>query len=50
MLSPQTARQLVVATVAPVTDYAANVWMHACGEKARGWLNRTQKPAYTLSP
>ncbi|EAQ91505.1 hypothetical protein CHGG_03440 [Chaetomium globosum CBS 148.51] len=29
MLSPRTARQLFVATVAPVMDYAANVWMHA---------------------
>jgi ribonuclease HI len=43
MLSPQTARQLFVATVAPVMDYAANVWMHACGEKVLGWLNRAQK-------
>ena len=34
MLSPRTARQLFVATVAPVMDYAANVWKHACGEKA----------------
>ena len=24
-------------------DYAANVWMHACGEKALSWLNRAQK-------
>ncbi|EAQ84299.1 hypothetical protein CHGG_10703 [Chaetomium globosum CBS 148.51] len=37
------ARQLFVATVAPVMDYAANVWMHACGEKALSWLNRAQK-------
>ncbi|EAQ91643.1 hypothetical protein CHGG_03578 [Chaetomium globosum CBS 148.51] len=43
MLSPRTARQLFVATVAPVMDYAANVWMHACGEKALSWLNRAQK-------
>ncbi|EAQ93099.1 predicted protein [Chaetomium globosum CBS 148.51] len=28
---------------APVMDYAANVWMHACGEKALSWLNRAQK-------
>jgi len=40
MLSPRIARQLFVATVAPVMDYAANVWMHACGEKALSWLNR----------
>lgn len=43
MLSPRTARQLFVATVAPVMDYAANVWMHACGGKALSWLNRAQK-------
>ncbi|EAQ83089.1 hypothetical protein CHGG_10907 [Chaetomium globosum CBS 148.51] len=43
MLSPRTAGQLFVATVAPVMDYAANVWMHACGEKALSWLNRAQK-------
>jgi hypothetical protein len=40
MLSPRTARQLFVATVAPVMDYAANVWKHVCGEKALSWLNR----------
>lgn len=28
MLSPSTARQLFGATVAPVMDYASNVWMH----------------------
>ncbi|KZL88177.1 reverse transcriptase, partial [Colletotrichum incanum] len=28
-LSPATARQLFTATVAPVVDYASNVWMHA---------------------
>jgi NAD(P)-dependent dehydrogenase (short-subunit alcohol dehydrogenase family) len=43
MLSPRTARQLFVATVAPVMDYAASVWMHACGGKALSWLNRAQK-------
>jgi ribonuclease HI len=43
MLSPRTARQLFIATVTPVMDYAANVWMHACGEKALSWLNRAQK-------
>jgi hypothetical protein len=29
-LTPRTARQLFTATVAPVVDYASNVWMHAC--------------------
>lgn len=43
MLSPRAARQLFVATVAPIMDYAASVWMHACGEKALSWLNRAQK-------
>ena len=43
MLSPRIARQLFIATVAPVMDYAANVWMHACGERALSWLNRAQK-------
>jgi hypothetical protein len=29
MLSPSIARQLFSATVAPVMDYASNVWMYA---------------------
>lgn len=43
MLSPRTARPLFVTTVAPVMEYAASVWMHACGKRALGWLNRAQK-------
>jgi ribonuclease HI len=43
MISPQTARQLFIATVAPATDYASNVWMHACGAKGTKYLNRIQK-------
>ncbi|KAB5515136.1 hypothetical protein GE09DRAFT_1067015 [Coniochaeta sp. 2T2.1] len=43
MLFLRTARQLFVATVAPVMDYAANVWMHACGENPLSSLNRAQK-------
>jgi hypothetical protein len=43
MISPRTARQLFGATVAPVVDYAAGVWMHACGAKATQYLNRVQK-------
>lgn len=43
MLSPMTARQLYVSTVAPVMDYASNVWMHACGTAAMPSLNRVQK-------
>jgi hypothetical protein len=43
VLSPQIARQLFVATVAPVMDYAASIWMHACRESSLSWLNRAQK-------
>jgi hypothetical protein len=38
-LSPATARQLFTATVAPAVDYASNVWMHACKDKAIGLIN-----------
>ena len=37
------AKQLFVATVAPVIEYAASVWMHACRKRALSWLNRAQK-------
>lgn len=40
MLSPRTARQLFVSTVAPVMDYASSVWMHSCGAQELAWLNR----------
>ena len=40
MLSPSTAQQLFNATVAPVMDYASNVWMHAVKEPAMTMLNR----------
>jgi uncharacterized protein (DUF2384 family) len=43
MLSPQTARHLFAARVAPVMDYAASIWLHASGERALSWLNRAQK-------
>ncbi|KAJ5152514.1 hypothetical protein N7492_009794 [Penicillium capsulatum] len=42
-LSPATARQLFTSTVAPVVDYASNVWMHACKDKAIGPINRVQR-------
>ncbi|EED20855.1 norsolorinic acid reductase, putative [Talaromyces stipitatus ATCC 10500] len=32
-----------MATVAPVADYASNVWMHACKAKGTQYLNRMQK-------
>jgi hypothetical protein len=34
-LSPQTARQLFEATVAPAMDYASSVWMHASKQLAK---------------
>ncbi|OHE90225.1 zinc knuckle [Colletotrichum orchidophilum] len=42
-LSPATARQLFTATVAPVVDYASNVWMHAYKDKLIGPINRVQR-------
>jgi endonuclease/exonuclease/phosphatase family metal-dependent hydrolase/ribonuclease HI len=43
LVSPSTARQLFGATVAPVVDYASNVWMHACGCKGMALMNRIQR-------
>jgi hypothetical protein len=43
MVSPSTARQLFGSTVAPVVDYASNIWMHACGSAAMASLNRVQR-------
>jgi hypothetical protein len=43
MVSPSTARQLFGATVAPVVDYASNIWMHACGVSAIATINRVQR-------
>jgi len=42
-LSPATARQLFSSTVAPVVDYASNVWMHAFKNKSIGPINRVQR-------
>jgi Reverse transcriptase (RNA-dependent DNA polymerase) len=42
-LSPATARQLFTSTVAPVVDYASNVWMHAFKDKLKGPINRVQR-------
>lgn len=39
-LSLATARQLFISTVAPVVDYASNVWMHGFKDKASGPINR----------
>ena len=43
MTSPSAARQLFGATVAPVVDYASNIWNHACGSPAMAALNRVQR-------
>lgn len=42
-LSPSMARQLFTSTVAPVLDYASNVWMHAFKDKLVGPINRVQR-------
>ena len=42
-LSPATARRLFTSTVAPVVDYASNVWMHAFKDKLVGPINRVQR-------
>ncbi|KAJ5865178.1 uncharacterized protein N7529_007094 [Penicillium soppii] len=42
-LSPATARQLFSSTVAPVVDYASNVWMHALKNQNIGPINRVQR-------
>ena len=43
LTSPSTARQLFGATVAPVVDYASNIWGHACGSAAMPAVNRVQR-------
>ena len=43
MVSPLTARQLFRVTVAPVVDYALNIWMYACGVSAIAIINRVQR-------
>ena len=42
-LSPLTARQLFTSTVAPVVDYASNVWMHEVKFRAVWAINRVQR-------
>ncbi|KAJ5709444.1 hypothetical protein N7493_010778 [Penicillium malachiteum] len=48
-LTAATARQLFTSTVAPVVDYASNVWMHACRDKAMGPINRVQRVGVRLA-
>ena len=42
-LTPATARQLFAAMVAPVVDYASNVWMHRCVYKRAAPIHRIQR-------
>jgi hypothetical protein len=42
-LTPATARQLFTATVAPVVDYASNVWRHRCKDRVAAAVNRVQR-------
>src|SRR6478735_5913324 len=42
-LSQSTARKLFAATVAPVVDYASNVWMHACKYRKASPITRVQR-------
>jgi ribonuclease HI len=42
-LTTAAARQLFTSTVAPVVDYASNVWMHSFKNKNIGPINRVQR-------
>lgn len=42
-LPPSTARQLFTAMVAPVMDYASNVWRYACGTRLIRSVDRVQR-------
>ena len=42
-LPPATARQLFTAMVAPVMDYASNVWRYSCGVRLLKAVNRVQR-------
>jgi len=43
LVSLRTARQLFSATVAPVADYASNVWSYACTNKLMTQLERVHR-------
>ena len=43
MLSPIIARQLFIATVAPVIDYASSIWMHTLGPSTTRVISQIQK-------
>ncbi|KAH7462749.1 hypothetical protein FOMA001_g18433 [Fusarium oxysporum f. sp. matthiolae] len=42
-MAPSTTRQLFTAMVAPVVDYASNVWMHACKTASAYAVHRVQR-------
>ncbi|KAF5255486.1 hypothetical protein FOXYS1_14104, partial [Fusarium oxysporum] len=42
-MAPSTTRQLFTAMVAPVVDYASNVWMHACKTLSAYAIHRVQR-------
>ncbi|KAH7464117.1 hypothetical protein FOMA001_g17824 [Fusarium oxysporum f. sp. matthiolae] len=42
-MAPSTTRQLFTAMVAPVVDYASNVWMHACKTASAYTIHRVQR-------
>ncbi|KAF6525889.1 hypothetical protein HZS61_011684 [Fusarium oxysporum f. sp. conglutinans] len=42
-MTPSTMRQRLTAMVAPVVDYAPNVWMHACKTVATYAIQRVQR-------
>ncbi|SPJ80263.1 uncharacterized protein FTOL_08655 [Fusarium torulosum] len=42
-MAPSTTRQLFTAMVAPVVDYASNVWMHACKTVPAYAIQRVQR-------
>ncbi|RYC77763.1 hypothetical protein BFJ63_vAg19363, partial [Fusarium oxysporum f. sp. narcissi] len=44
-MAPSTTRQLFTAMVAPVVDYASNVWMHACKTASAYAVHRVQRVA-----
>ncbi|KAG6997033.1 RNA-directed DNA polymerase from mobile element jockey [Fusarium oxysporum f. sp. conglutinans] len=46
-MAPSTTRQLFTAMVAPVVDYASNVWMHACKTASAYAVHRVQRRPFT---
>jgi hypothetical protein len=42
-MAPSTTRQLFTAMVAPMVDYASNIWMHACKTVPAYAIQRVQR-------